>query len=337
MNTTAGARMRAEIVEQPDRWTQLAEDGDQALAEAASLLRGAEPQLLSFIARGSSDHAAQYGQYLAHNLLGIPTSLATPGTTTLYHRRISYPRTIGIAISQSGESPDLLQTVQATQRAGVRVIALTNDPDSRLAGLADHCVALQAGPEAAVAATKTYTAELLAVNVILSLAAGGDRGAVRAGVDALAEQARGLIDAEASGPGILGSFEDAERAMVVGRGYGMATAKEGALKLMETSRISASGWSATDATHGPLGQVVPGMPVIGIVSDPAARASVESFLSAAAALDARILRVDVATSNAALTPLLDILPFQWAALRTSVAKGLDPDAPIGLKKVTQTI
>lgn len=335
--TAAGDHMRAEIIEQPARWKDLASTGHAAIAAAADLIRTAQPELIVFIARGSSDHAAQYGQYLTHNLLGIPGLLATPGTTTVYHKQIRYPRSVGIAVSQSGESPDLLETVQATQTAGIKVIGLTNNPDSTLARLVDLHVPLLAGHEAAVAATKTYTCELLALNLVLTLASGSSWHTIADGVEAISGHAAQIIREEIDSPGLLGSLHEDDKAMVIGRGYSMATAKEGALKLMETCMISASGWSATDATHGPLGQVTPGLPVIGLTSDPASAPSVRSFLAAARVLGARVLKIEISTTDAALTPLLDILPIQAAALRTALAKGLDPDVPTGLLKVTRTV
>lgn len=334
---TPGAHLRAEIIEQPDRWTELADAGREELGEAAGFLRSARPELIVLIARGSSDHAAQYAQYLAHNLLGVPCLLATPATFTAYHARLRWPRSVGLAISQSGESPDLLATVDATQAAGVRVIGLTNDTDSSLAALADLHVPLLAGPERSVAATKTYTCELLALHIIIALAAGMSRGAVRDRIAVVSEQAARIIREEVQGQGLLASFETSDQAMVVGRGYGMATAREGALKLMETCSMAASGWSASDATHGPLGQVRQGMPVVGLMSDPATAGSVGSFLASAEALGAQVRRIELPTEDHTLTPLLDILPLQAAALRTSLAKGLDPDAPPGLAKVTRTL
>jgi Glucosamine 6-phosphate synthetase, contains amidotransferase and phosphosugar isomerase domains len=337
MTSVPGALMRAEIADQPRRWADLADLGRGDLEAAAALIRDRTPELMVFIARGSSDHAAQYGQYLAHNLLGIPGQLATPGTTTVYHREVRYPASVGLAISQSGESPDLLETVRAVQAAGVAVVGLANNPDSTLARLVDVHVDLHAGVEQSVAATKTYTAELLALYLLLGLASGSEWTELAASVAGVAAAAEGLIAAELAGPGLIGSLVHADKAMVIGRGYSMATAKEGALKLMETSRISASGWSATDATHGPLGQVVAGLPVIGFTSDPASRPSVVSFLSAAERLGAEVTRVEIECPWPELTPLLDVIPVQVAALRTSLAKGLDPDVPAGLAKVTQTL
>lgn len=337
MTLPAGEWMRSEIAEQPRRWASLVAEGRADLVAAAELIRAEQPQLLVFVARGSSDHAAQYGQYLAHNVLRIPGQLATPGTTTVYHSAISYPRSIGIAVSQSGESPDLLETVQSLRAAGVKVVGLTNDPASTLAGLVDVHVDLRAGVERSVAATKTYTAEVLALNLLLSLAGGEQWSALAHAADHTARVASTLIDDELRGPGLVGSLDHRDRAMLIGRGYSMATAKEGALKLMETCRISASGWSATDATHGPLGQVVTGLPVIGFTTDPASRPSVVSFMEAAARLGAEVHRVEIDCVDSRLAALVDIVPVQAAALRTALGKGLNPDLPAGLAKVTRTV
>ena len=142
-----GARMRAEIAEQPDRWLDLLEGGSVALDAAAELLRRTEPELIVFIARGTSDHAAQYAQYLVHNALGVPAMLATPSTSTVYRRQLRQPSSVALAISQSGESPDLLAAVRDVRSAGRPVIGLTNNVDSSLAAIADAVVPLHAGAE----------------------------------------------------------------------------------------------------------------------------------------------------------------------------------------------
>jgi len=337
MTLPAGEWMRSEIAEQPQRWADLVADGHSDLVAAAELIRAEQPELLVFVARGSSDHAAQYGQYLAHNVLRIPGQLATPGTTTVYHSAISYPRSIGIAVSQSGESPDLLETVRSLRAAGVKVVGLTNDSASALASVVDVHVDLRAGVERSVAATKTYTAEVLALNLLLSLAAGEQWSTLERAADEAVLRASSLVADERGGPGMIGSLERSDRAMLIGRGYSMASAKEGALKLMETCRFSASGWSATDATHGPLGQVVAGLPVIGFTTDPASRPSVMSFLDAAAGLGAEVHRVEIANVDSRLAALVEIIPVQATALRTALRKGLNPDLPVGLAKVTRTV
>lgn len=333
-----GALMAAEMAQQPASWRGLIAQAAPQLEAAAALAADVRPELLLFLARGSSDHAAQYGQYLAHTLVGVPVALGTPASTTVYGARLRYPRTLAVAVSQSGESPDLLESVQAAQEAGVRVVGITNSETSTLAGLADVHLPLCAGLERAVAATKTYTAELLALYLLLGRIAG--RSAEAMSVDALraADAAEVVLAAPIPVPeAIQESLVTADRALIVGRGYSMATAKEAALKLMETSAIAASGWSASDATHGPLGQVVAGTPVLALGTDPLARPSVAAFVDAAQNLGGEAALVEVPTPVAPeLIPLLEILPMQRLAHQVALARGCDPDRPDGLAKVTRT-
>jgi len=343
-----GAHMRAEIAEQPQRWLDLARTQADALDAAAQLIVRHGPQLLVFAARGSSDHAAQYGQYLAHRLLRTPAMLATPASMTVDAVDLHYPRAVMLALSQSGESPDLLATVQSARDAGTPVIAFTNSHRSTLAGLASVHVPLAAGPERSVAATKTYTAELLAVLIVLARAAGIDVP----DVSHLARDASAVLEAAGRDVPRVLEWADSERVLCVGRGTSMSSAKEAALKLMETSAIAASGWSAADATHGPLGQVVPGTPVLAFTAG-AGATSVMGFSRAARANGARVLPILAAPTDEAVdeaplahvhelsvdsmtAPLLEILPIQRFALELALARGLDPDAPRGLRKVTAT-
>lgn len=351
-----GDHLRSEIAEQPARWRDLIPAQRGALDTAAGLLRSVAPELLVFAARGSSDHAAQYGQYLAHNLLRTPAMLATPATASAFGVTLTYPRSVMLAVSQSGESPDLLETVRSAQTAGVAVIAFTNDPSSTLAGLGEVHVPLSAGPELSVAATKTYTAELLALYLVLSRAAGVDWGTLEAAVAAAAAAGEStILAADAASPALAAALRDEQRMLVVGRGYSMASAKEGALKLMETNAIAASGWSVADATHGPLGQVVEGTPVVVLAASPGGHASVATFAAAASALGAELIVVggqelDESTPVRArialpgveagvpdeLIPLIEILPLQQLALALALERGLNPDQPAGLNKVTRT-
>lgn len=354
-NTIApGAHMAAEILEQPARWRDLLSAERGALEAAAQLIGDAKPELIVFAARGSSDHAAMYGQYLAHNLLGIPALLSTPSTLTAFGTELRYPTSVMLAVSQSGESPDLLDTVRAAARSGVPVIAFTNSEASALAALGDVRVSLSAGPELSVAATKTYTAELLALYLVLTLAAGGEWVSLEQQVVVAAEVATSVLaDIAPITECLADTLADADRVLVVGRGYSMSTAKEGALKLMETNAIAASGWSAADATHGPLGQVIPGTPVIVLTASPGGRESVEAFAGAARSLGGRVIAVGVPVTGAvehislvgaerddldpALLPLIEILPLQQLALDLARRRGKNPDQPIGLNKVTRTL
>lgn len=349
-DAAAGAHMTGEILEQPDRWRELLRTGPEALTAAAELIRGTDPSLVVLAARGSSDHAAMYAQYLVHNVLRVPALLATPSTVTAYGSELRYPRAVMLAVSQSGESPDLLETVRAAKHAGVPVIAFTNSTSSSLAAMGDVHVGLSAGPELSVAATKTYTAELLALHLVVRLASGTAWSALERQITAAAEIAAATVTVSMST--LAGTLADADRMLVVGRGYSMATAKEGALKLMETNAVAASGWSAADATHGPLGQVVPGTPVIVLTGSPYGRESVVAFADAARRLGGRVIAIGEPVDGAAahvllpglqgheldpaLLPLIEVIPLQQLALALALRRGRDPDRPSGLAKVTKT-
>lgn len=339
--------MRAEIAEQPERWRDLLARREQVDA-AAELVRATRPELFLLAARGSSDHAALFAQYLVHAELGVPAALTTPASVTVHGARLRYPRSVALAVSQSGRSPDLLATVGALAEAGVPVVSFTNDASSELAALGTPSIELTAGAERAVAATKTYTAELLALALTVLRSAGRDWPSLDAAVETLAS----AVAADLADPALVGPAADVlagrDRLLVIGRGYSMASAKEGALKLMETNAVAASGWSAADATHGPLGQVVPGTAVVLLTGDPAGRESVVDFGRRAEALGAALVEigpgavpaasavVPVPEVEEALLPLAEIVPLQRIALDLAVRAGLDPDSPAGLRKVTLT-
>ena len=345
----AGALMRAEIAEQPGRWSDLLTLGRTALEQASALLREARPELVVLAARGSSDHAAQYGQYLVHERLHVPAMLATPSSITRNAGHLTYPRSVMVAVSQSGRSPDLLATVADARAGGVPVIAVTNDASSPLAGLADVHIDLGAGPERSVAATKTYTGELLALRQLVLGATDGPELDVDALVASASAVLAAMDDQAVTAASALG---EADRMLVVGRGLSMGSAKEGALKLMETCALAASGWSAADATHGPLGQVVEGTTVLALTAGARSRDSVLDFARAAAAQGGRVVTVldDASVDGFGdawargvvpppaddLAPLLEILPIQRVALELALQRGLDPDRPRGLRKVTLT-
>ncbi|GHE08979.1 SIS domain-containing protein [Klenkia taihuensis] len=344
-----GGLLRREIEEQPAVWARLVGEGAAGLQAAADLLRDVDPELVVLAARGTSDHAATYAQYLIHSRLGVPAMLATPSAFTAYRAQLRYPRTLMVAVSQSGESPDLIETVRSAKAAGVTVLAITNTPGSTVARLGDLHLDLGCGPELSVAATKTYTASLLALHVVVGLAAGDAWETLRARVGAAVEAAEDLLHDDVPEPGLLDAALTADRMVVVGRGLSMSSAREGALKLMETNRVAASGWSAADATHGPLGQVGPGTLVLLLTAGEATRASVVDFGRRAADLGGVVVTVGPAARLApsfevplpdgvdeTLLPLLEILPFQLLAHAAALGRGLDPDNPPGLAKVTRT-
>ena len=260
--------LRDEIREQPEVAARLLRDGRPEIEAIADRLiaRLADREIdhVVIAARGTSDHAAIYAQYLFGAHLRLPVALATPSLISLYGVEPRLDRSLVIGVSQSGQSPDIVGVVAAARRQGAPTIALTNDAGSDLAAAAEHHIDLRAGPERAVAATKTYTAELLAIALLvtalearLNPTAGRD-AALAAVPDALA----GALDTEPAAEAVARHLAGRDRLIVVGRGFNYATAREMALKLKELARLAADPYSAADFLHGPLVLVEPGYPVI---------------------------------------------------------------------------
>jgi glucosamine--fructose-6-phosphate aminotransferase (isomerizing) len=304
-----------------------------------------------FTARGTSDHAALYGAYLTEIRLGIPAGLASPSAITLYGARPDLRDTLVVGVSQSGGSPDLVEVLRVARDQGALTLAVTNDASSPLAGVAELVVDVAAGPERAVAATKTYTAELLALLLLVEgMRDGGlgqDERAALAKLPGLAEQA--LADDTASQ--LAGRYRFADRIVTTGRGYAYPTARETALKLMETSYVAGLAFSGADLLHGPLAMADRDVPVLAVVGDGPGGRSMHDVLARLGERGADLvvfspdpdvvahggLRVPTPAVDERYGPLLDILPLQRLALALALARGEDPDAPRGLKKITSTL
>jgi glucosamine--fructose-6-phosphate aminotransferase (isomerizing) len=331
---TAGALMAAEIAEQPAALQRLLDDGAAAIADARERIRQFGPRFALFAARGTSDHAALYAKYLAEVRLGLPAGLASPSTLTVYGARPDLHEVLFVAVSQSGSSPDLVDSLTTACERGALTIAVTNDPSSPLATAAELSLDVQAGPERAVAATKSYTAELLALRLLL---AGPD------GADTVPSAAAATLDLP-DGTAAARRYRYADRMIVTARGYSYPTAREAALKLMETSYVSAQAFSAADLLHGPLAMIDSGVPVIAVVSPGRSGDSMRTALDRLAGTGADVLRVapdgDVPIVADGvpedLLPVLEILPLQQLAWRLALDRGADPDRPRGLAKETST-
>ena len=331
---TAGALMAAEIAEQPAVLARLLAD-TAAVREAAERIRRAAPRFLLAAARGTSDHAALYGKYLAEIRLGLPAGLASPSSMTVYGSRPNLTEVLFLAVSQSGGSPDLVDSTTAARECGALTVAVTNAPDSPLAAAAEIHVDIRAGTERAVAATKTYTAELLALYLLLS----DEPGPAAALADAAARTL-----AFAAPDEVAARYADVDRLVVTGRGYSYPSAREAALKLMETSYLSAQAFSGADLLHGPLAMIDAEVPVIAITSPGRGGAAMMPVVERLRDNGAAVLQVGpadglpLATDGIAeeLLPILEILPLQRLALRLALDRGSDPDNPRGLSKVTRT-
>lgn len=328
--------MAAEVAEQPDVLRRLLADGADEIGVAAERIRRQAPRFVLLAARGTSDHAALYAKYLAEIRMGLPAGLASPSALTVYGARPDLSGVLFVAVSQSGGSPDLLGSTQAARACGALTVAVTNNPGSPLAAAADLHVDVRAGAERAVAATKTYSAELLALYLLL---AGPDAGAAAAAVPDAAERTLAADPA-----GIAERYRYADRLVTTARGYSYPTAREAALKLMETSYLSALAFSGADLLHGPLAMLDAAVPVIAVVSPGQGGAAMAPVLDRLRATGSDVLTVGVggelpvAGEGVAeeLQPILEILPLQRLAWALAIARGGDPDRPRSLSKVTET-
>ncbi len=340
--------LEEEIHSQPALLAQfLAREGAH-IAGLSGITAGCDYVVIA--ARGSSDHAAIYASYLFAQLAGLPVSLATPALYSLYHTPPRLRGALVLGISQSGQSPDIVAVLREARAQGRPTLAITNDPASPLALTADHVIALGTGVERSVAATKTYTTQLLAVAALAAAWSGrADAQAALADIGAAAARTLTLADTRA----LAARLAAANRCIVVGRGYGFPTALEWALKLKELTGIQAAAYSAADFRHGPISSLLtqPGeIPVVLIAQEGPALADMRDL---AAQLQEQ--KVDafvvgnagpLASAHALigfdpgapewLTPILSILPGQLAALQTTLLLGRDVDRPLGLNKVTLT-
>ncbi|MGC5049839.1 SIS domain-containing protein [Micromonospora sp. DT48] len=342
--------MAADIDEQPAGYERLlATEHATGVARVAAIVAERRPRHVVFTARGTSDHAALYGAYLSEIRLGLPAGLASPSTVTLFDARLDLSDALVIGVSQSGGSPDLTEVLRAARDSGALTLAVTNAPDSPLATTAELSIDIAAGHERAVAATKTYTAELLALLMLVEGIRAGDGVLPAEERRALAElpelAARTLADPVAAQ--LAPRYRFAAQIVTTGRGYAYPTAREAALKLMETSYLPALAFSGADLLHGPLAMTDPDVPVLAVVGSGPGGRSMGEVLPRLGERRADVVvvgsaEVDGATRLAVpevderYAPLLDILPLQRLALALALTRGENPDAPRGLKKVTAT-
>ncbi len=342
--------LRDEILEQPAAAARLLAASDASFAPVRAMLARRRPRFAVIAARGSSDNAALYAQYLFGIRNRLAVALATPSAITLYGARPDYSDALVIAISQSGRSPDIVAVVDEARRQGAPTVVLTNDTSSPLANAADHAISLEAGPELATAATKTYTTELLAV-ALLSGALDSLSPAEQADIAGLPELMSAALTVEPEARAVADYHADRVRCVVLGRGYCYATAREWALKLQEMAQLLAVPYSTADFEHGPMALAERGFAVLAVApsgppleaqrdvlerlrDDHGARVLVISDDEAARAID-RGLALPPGVPGW-LSPVVDILPGQLYAYHLTRARGLDPDRPRTISKVTET-
>ncbi|HEY8478107.1 MAG TPA: SIS domain-containing protein [Chloroflexota bacterium] len=341
--------MRQEIQEQPAVLARLLSSARPAVERVARLVRERSPAAVVMVARGSSAHAALYGKYLFETMAALPTALAAPSVATLYGRSPRLARTLVVGVSQSGASPDVVEVVRRARADGALTVAITNEPAAPLAGVAEHVLPLDAGVERSVAATKTCTAAM-ALLALLVGAASRRAGLVR-GVDRLPEAVAGALSCAGAMQAVAERWRDVDRCLVLGRGYNLATAREAALKLVETSRVLAAAYSAAELLHGPAALLDeriptllfaargPAVPTLGPIVRRCTRAGAEVVAvgdaSEVLGQSTTPVVVDLPVPEA-LTPIPLAIPAQWLAYFLARARDLDPDRPPGLRKITRT-
>ena len=339
-----------EIFEQPQVLRTLIEAEGENATEIAALVRERRVPYVVIAARGSSDHAALYAKYLLGTMNHLPVALATPSLFTMYQSPPQLKDALVIGISQSGESPDIISVVSGAREQGALTLAITNEAGSPLAQAAEHVLPCHAGVERSIAATKTYTAQLVAVALL---------GTALAEDETLQDELQAIPDAVEKTLTLSEVVQRAaeryrymEQCVVLGRGYNYATAYELSLKLKELTYVVAEPYSSADFMHGPIAIIERGFPVIVIVPHGAVYNEVKSLARSlqeerqaelivisdqdeALALAKTPLWLPVSVEEW-LSPILCIIPGQLFAHHLTLVKGFDPDHPRGLHKVTIT-
>lgn len=339
----------SEIREQPDTLRRLLAEGREEAERIGAAVQAAAPRFVVLAARGSSDNAARYAQYLLGLENRLSVALATPSLFTHYASPPSLAGSLVIGVSQSGQSPDVVEVIREGRRQGALTVAISNDPASPLSEEAEMRLPLRAGTERAVAATKTYTAQLVALAMVSAAVA--RREDLWRELLALPSQLQEAIDGGRGLEMAARKLAPASRLVVMGRGLHLATAFEVALKIKETSYLTAEPYSSADFLHGPVAMLDPELPVLLVSSGPRPFAELRDLAKRAKAAGSPLLVLSddeglLAEADAPL-PLLGDAP-EWLAPVTGVAlgqllalelcraRGVDPDAPRGLRKVTLT-
>lgn len=340
----------SEIQEQPERLSKLLASQKRTAAGIAKALLPRDIQFVFLAARGTSDNAARYAGYLWGAMNGLPVALATPSLFTYYKRPPRLKNALVIGISQSGQSPDIVSVLEEGRRQGCPTLAVTNAPDSPLASAGDFVLDIQAGPELAVAASKTYTAELMALAMLCTAMLSSESQWKE--LARIPSWARASLKQDQVISQIAQRYRYMRQCVVLGRGYNYATAFEWALKLKELTYVAAEAYSSADFRHGPIAMVERGYPVLAVAAggkvfdsmlrmlgqlrkDFLAELVVISNMKKALSLAHVPIQIPVEVPEW-LSPLVSIMPAQLFSYHLTLAKGFDPDQPRMIHKVTET-
>jgi glucosamine--fructose-6-phosphate aminotransferase (isomerizing) len=343
------SQLYQEIHEQPQVLRTFLTQERTAVAALAAAMRQRAIQSVVIAARGTSDNAGRYANYLLGAVNRLPVALATPSLYTIYQRPPRFHQALVLGISQSGKSPDIVSVLAEARRQGALTAAITNFADSDLAAQADHVIQLHAGLERSLAATKTYTSELLAVALLSALLA--EDGAMLDTLEAAPDAVAQVLTVREGVAQIAQRYRYMRYCVVIGRGYNYASAFELALKLKELTYTVAEPYSSADFLHGPLALIEEGFPVIVIAPSGVMMPEMQQFLQTLRQREAEpiVISDDPATLALAriplplavsvpewLSPVTAIVPGQLFALYLALARDFDPDRPRALRKVTET-
>jgi len=354
----SGSYMLREIREQPQVLERTLAEGRPVVERLKRQFERSRPRLILLVARGTSDNAALFGRYLLEITTGIPVSLAAPSVLTVYKASLELRETLVVGISQSGESTDTNYVLSWARQAGAVTVGITNRPRSTLAGIPEYLLLVRAGPERSVAATKTYTGQMLAL-YLLAYSLGAPLPLRY--LEQLPEWVAKALELEPEIAAQAGRYRFMRHTVVVGRGLNYANAFELALKLMETCYVVAERFSSADFLHGPIAMIEPAFPVFVYAPGGPTWRSTRDILQKLRRLGAETCVIaDRANPEAPrlgqravvvpeklpaprglpadlFTPIPYIVPGQLLAAYLAREKGFDPDKPRSLRKVTRTL
>jgi glucosamine--fructose-6-phosphate aminotransferase (isomerizing) len=349
MSTIANSHLYREIHEQPTVLENMLRQEQATIREVVTEIQRREINYVLIAARGTSDNAGRYANYILGAFNGLPVALATPSLYTIYGRPPRLKNALVLGISQSGKSPDIVSVVEDAKRQGALTVAITNSDTSDLAQQADFVVRLHAGVERSIAATKTYTSELMAIAMLGAQLA--DDAWMRSGLESVPEAVEQVLTVAPTVAHVAERYRYMSACVVIGRGYNYASAFELALKLKELTYTIAEPYSSADFLHGPLALIENGFPAIVIAPTGVMLPELREFLQVlhqreaepvvisddpdTLALGRTQLPVN-ATVPEWLSPITAIVPGQLLAMYLAHSRDYDPDHPRGLRKVTET-
>lgn len=341
--------MLQEIAEQPAALEKTIAEERTKTQKLGESLRKREIDLIVLVARGSSDNAALFGRYLLEITTGIPVSLSAPSVHTLYGAKLNLKHALVIGVSQSGEGEDINFVLESARKSGAFTIGITNEPSSSMTTFVDETLLMHGGKEQSVAATKTFTGQMMLFYLLAAALAQDNCGIACEAIPGLASKA---LEQQPAIVELVQRYVFMENCVVVGRGLAYANAYEFALKLMETCYVVAERFSSADFLHGPVAMIERHFPVMLFAPPGVMLAGTKDLISRLRELSADTLVItgDLdAASNCTrsiimpreidefLAPIPYIIPAQLFAALLAEAKGLDPDKPRSLSKVTRTL